>query len=52
MADTTLEENVSSLKNLAAHGSEAHPLRNIDGMLVWESPASVGEVSKVCVLLI
>lgn len=48
LSDTTLLENVNSLKSLAALGPDVHPLRNIDGMLVWESPSSVGEVSKVC----
>ena len=47
LVDAVLQGNVDALKVLAALGPESHPLRDIDGMLVWESPASVGEVSKV-----
>ena len=48
LVDDVLQENVASLKALAALGPRMHPLRDIDGLIVWESRQSVGDVSKVC----
>ncbi len=47
LVDEVLQENVASLKALAAQGPRSHPLRDIDGLIVWESRQSVGDVSKV-----
>jgi hypothetical protein len=48
LVDEVLQENVASLRALAALGPRTHPLRDIDGLIVWESRQSVGDVSKVC----
>jgi hypothetical protein len=47
LMDEVLHENVFSLRALAALGPRNHPLRDIDGLIVWESRQSVGDVSKV-----